>query len=119
MVPPLASIEHDDHGSIRILRIIGEVDMDNTGQIDELLSTLVPDGAAAVVVDLTDLTYLDSAGIRLLVEFSDRLRRSRQQLRLVVPPESRLRRILALVKLELLIPIDDDRPTAVAQLGLD
>ena len=47
-----------------------------------------------LVVDLSDVTLLDSSGLRLLFRLGRRLERRRQQLRVVVPLTSPVRRVL-------------------------
>jgi anti-anti-sigma factor len=62
---------------------------------DELLAS-VPNDALALVIDLEDCRYLDSAAIEIVFDLSRRLERRRQELRLVVPESSPLTRVLML-----------------------
>jgi anti-sigma B factor antagonist len=48
------------------------------------------------VVDLTETSYLDSAGIRLIFGLAERLSRRGQELRLVVPDGAPIERVLVL-----------------------
>ena len=54
----------------------------------------------AVLVDLTDLTYLDSAGIRSLFTLASWLEPLRIMLKLIVPVDSPIRRLIELSGLE-------------------
>jgi anti-sigma B factor antagonist len=92
----------------------GEIDMTNAGQVrDELLDS-VPNEALALVIDLHECRYLDSAGIEVLFDLARRLGRRRQQLRLVVPPNSPLVRVLALTEVATAAPIHETLDSAVA-----
>ena len=58
-------------------------------------------------------TYLDSAGIAGLFRLAERLRIRRQDLRLVVPPDSPIRAVLRLTHLDHVIQVDDTPPGRV------
>ena len=53
---------------------------------------------AEIVLDITGTRYLDSAAIEVLFDVSRRLARRRQELRLVMPAESPLRRVSELTE---------------------
>lgn len=77
-----------------VARLSGAVDMTNASFVHEEITRAVPNDVAALVLDLSDTAYLDSAAIEVLFELSRRLARRRQRLRLVVPGASPLRRLL-------------------------
>lgn len=92
-----ADISVAQQGDMLVATVAGEVDMTNAAYVREELTSAVPNSAHALVIDLTDARYLDSAAIEVLFELSRRLIRRRQQLRLVVPRRSPLRRLLTLI----------------------
>lgn len=51
---------------------------------------------SAVSVDLTDPTYMDSAGIRILFSLASRLKVRRIMLKSIMPPDSPTRRLIEL-----------------------
>ena len=67
----------------------------------------VPRDAAQVVVDLSATAYLDSSGIAMIFRLAERLRYSRQELRLVVPMDSPIRRVVELTNVQQVIPVED------------
>ena len=91
-----ADIALEREGGALVARLRGEVDMTNASFVREELTSSVPNDAHALVIDLSGARYLDSAAIEVLFELSRRLGRRRQDLRLVVPPTSPLRRLLTL-----------------------
>src|SRR5918997_2804772 len=95
-----AEIQVEQGDKVVVASLTGEVDMTNAAYVREELTAAVPNGAVALVVDLSGTTYLDSAAIELLFELSRRLARRRQSLRLVLPDESPLRRLLTLTDVE-------------------
>ena len=95
-VSTLAEIGIERHGGTVVARLAGEVDMTNAARVREQLLDAVPNDALALVVDLGDCRYLDSAAIEVIFDLSRRLQRRRQELRLVVPDSSPLTRVLTL-----------------------
>ena len=60
-------------GAQPVVRIVGEVDMANSPAVKNTLAELVEGGHLAVVVDLTEVTFMDSSGLHVLVETQRRL----------------------------------------------
>jgi anti-sigma B factor antagonist len=102
----LAHVEAEQRGSVCVLRIHGEIDISNARELSEAIEAAVPNGAPTVVVDLTDVTYLDSAGVKLLFLLADRLLARRRSLRVVVPEEAPIRAVLELTGLQKVAPLE-------------
>jgi anti-anti-sigma factor len=80
-----------------------------------MLATLPIDGPG-MIVDLTQTTYLDSSGVRVLFELAERLEAERQRLALVLTEEALIRRVIVLTKLDdvvLLAPTVDEALAAL------
>jgi anti-anti-sigma factor len=103
----LALIETEDRGKSFVLRLRGEIDISNARDLFAAIDDAIPNGTATIVVDVSEVTYLDSAGVKLLVQLADRLRTRRRELRLVVPERSPIRAVLELTGLLRLIPSDE------------
>ena len=71
-----------------VARLTGEVDLSNATNVGAGVLQAVSNESTAVVLDLTDVDYLDSAGIQLVYHLEERLRSRGQALRLVVPASS-------------------------------
>ena len=54
----------------QVLTVDGEIDMSNAGQLGDALALA---GAAPVVIDLTAVGYLDSAGLTVLFAHADHI----------------------------------------------
>lgn len=74
--------------SVLVARLTGEVDLSNARGIEDAIAVATPNHAVSVVVDLSQLGYLDSAGIQLLYRLRERLQVRGQDLRLVLPAGS-------------------------------
>ena len=88
-----------------IAHVSGEIDLATAPVIGEQLSDVIPNKALGLVVDLTETSYLDSSGISLIFDLAERLRRRQQQLRLVVPEDAPMRRVLRIVDAGGTIPV--------------
>ncbi len=52
------------------LCVSGELDLATTPQLEQQASTLLADGARSIVIDLANLNFIDSTGLRLLLLLS-------------------------------------------------
>jgi anti-anti-sigma factor len=93
-------------------RIEGELDMSNVDTFADQLGRSVPNEALGLYLDLSGVTYLDSAGVRLLFGLGRKMRERQQQLRLVVPDDSPIRRVLVLTHITAIADIQSVRRTA-------
>jgi len=71
----------------------------------------------AVVVDLTDVQYLDSSGVQLLFELAERLTGRQQRMAVAVPADAPARRVLDIVALDSTAPIADTRSEAIERVS--
>jgi anti-anti-sigma factor len=99
----LADVHFEDHDGIPVARIRGEVDMSNVGELTVALQNAVVQSAPGILVDFSETTYLDSAGLHFVFELGKRLRDRGQRLCLVVPPGSPVATVLDIVNIELLV----------------
>ena len=113
---PLARMETRTEGGAVVATITGEVDISNAADLGSALEGVVPQRALGLVLDLSQATYIDSAGIHLLFRLGGRLTRRRQQLRVVVPDDAPIRKIVNLAGLGWTVPHDKNVPEAVSRL---
>jgi anti-sigma B factor antagonist len=113
-VSTLAQIAVERHGGTVVARLSGEVDMTNAARVREQLLDAVPNDVLALVIDLDDCRYLDSAAIEVVFDLARRLARRRQELRLVVPDSSPLARVLVLTDVNSVAPVHATLEAALA-----
>ena len=110
-----AEVAIERRGGTVVAHLSGEVDMTNSARVRDELLVSVPNDALALVVDLDGCRYLDSAAIEVLFDLSRRLARRRQELRLVMPPSSPLRRVIELTEVGTAAPVHDSLDSALSQ----
>lgn len=71
-----------------IARLSGEIDMSNAEEMGATVIGATPNEASGVVLDLSAVEYLDSAGIYVVFGMRASLQARGQSLILVIPPES-------------------------------
>ena len=99
-----------------VARLDGEIDLSNARELGSRLTDAMPNAALGLVIDLSGTTYLDSSGIHLMFELAERLHGRQQQVRIAVPEDAPVRRVLNVVAVETQIPIAADVDAAVASL---
>lgn len=92
----MARVEIERWGDASIARVSGEIDISNAQEIGEMLERGLAKGKGDQIIDLTDVGYLDSVGVRLIFSLAERLRGRRRELHLVVPDDAVIRRVLEL-----------------------
>jgi anti-sigma B factor antagonist len=110
-----AEIVLDRRDGYVVGRLSGEVDMSNAAYVREQLLASMPNDALALVLDLSACRYLDSAAIEVLFDLSRRLRRRRQELRIVLPPESPLKRVIELTEVHTAAPVHESLDSAISE----
>jgi anti-anti-sigma factor len=88
-------VEQMPDSALRI-RVRGEIDLSNVATVEQEMHRAISNQLSEVVVDLSEVTYVDSAGLRVLFTLGTRLESLQIRFRLVVPPDSPPRRVIEL-----------------------
>jgi anti-sigma B factor antagonist len=79
-----------------VAHVHGEIDLSNADAIGRWVLDHVTNEDLGLVIDLSEVDYVDSAGIAVLFDLSRRLAEHQQSFVLVVPEASAIRRSLEL-----------------------
>lgn len=101
----LANVEYRIADGALITRFVGEIDMSNASAIVQAVGRATPNEVDGVVLDLTGVHYLDSAGIHMLYRLREGLSTRGQQLAMVVGPSSPVHDALELAGVKGLVEI--------------
>jgi anti-sigma B factor antagonist len=113
----LARLEDEWHDEVPVARLHGEVDASNVKEVGDRLRSLLSNRSVALVVDLSQTTYLDSAGINLLFALGEEMRGRQQRLALVVGDASPISRMIVLTGLDQTVPVREALAEALAEVG--
>jgi anti-sigma B factor antagonist len=84
----LADLHFSERDGYVIADVVGEIDMSNAAEIARTLADETPNDAQGLVLNLSGIDYLDSAGIHLIYRLRESLRTRGLRLAVVVPRES-------------------------------
>jgi len=116
-MPELAKLSFETEGDVELAHVAGEVDASNVEDLTTKLLEAVSNKTRALVLDLTETSYIDSSGISLIFDAAARMKNRRLQLRLVVPPKSFVGEVLDAVSMADSVPIDPALPDALRAVG--
>jgi anti-sigma B factor antagonist len=61
--------EHIDADGVHVVELSGEVDLHHSIELRDILARHADDKRAALAIDFTQVSYIDSAGLATLVEY--------------------------------------------------
>ena len=100
MIDPIAFVTSTTDGNHVSLVISGEIDLANADDIDLRIAEAIPNHCTSASVDLTDVTYVDSVGMRIFFKLVGQLRTAQIDLVVVSPRTSPSRRIVEISGLD-------------------
>ena len=95
----MTSFAVDEEGPARVVRVSGRLDLLSAGDMRDLLSQLCSAQAPTIVVDLGDVTVLDSSGLGALIAGLRASRQAGGDLRIARPNEQ-AQMVLELTRLD-------------------
>ena len=104
MTDATVTVDHDGTDTARIA-LAGEIDMDNARQVETGILGAISNQLTGVTLDLSGIEYIDSAGLRVLFALGARLTTLQIGLRLLVPEQSPVRRVIDLSGMAGTIPV--------------
>ena len=114
----LMHIDEQRIADVTVLRLAGRLELyDGDAILREWIDRLVDEGRVNVVLDLKDVTRLDSAGIGLLVAKFLSVKRRGGAIKLLHLTE-RIRRLLHMTRLDTIFEIFDREDQAVHSFGV-
>jgi anti-anti-sigma factor len=113
----IAGFEFTQREDVLVASVDGEIDSSNAAELRLALSERLPSAFRALVLDLSEVTYLDSSGVHLLFDLGRRLAARRQAIRLVVPDTAPTRRVLELCAVAGVAPMDLDLDSSLRALA--
>jgi anti-anti-sigma factor len=97
------STEHDANGRVRI-SVRGELDLATAGRLEEAIAHA--DGRP-LLVDLRGLSFMDSTGVRVLLQASEEASRAGAELRFVMPENGDARVTMVETGIHAILPLAD------------
>jgi anti-sigma B factor antagonist len=115
-VRPFSIEEEASPPRMSVLVAHGDADLHSAPELRERLRMATEGPAQGIVVDLSDVTFIDSTSLGVLLGAVKELRAEGRELRLVVPQQD-VRRIFELTLLDHVFLLDETRAEALAALS--
>jgi anti-sigma B factor antagonist len=96
-----------------VLSVRGEIGLETTPMLLELLLPVLDHGTGAVVMDLPDVPFMDSSGVHFLVDTFRRLKGQSRRLAIACRERGQVHKLLALVGLLDALPVHGSRESAL------
>lgn len=106
------SVEVREEGAATVVALSGDVDLESSPRVRSVLLESVR-GKRTVLVDMCDVSYIDSSGVASLVEAYQSARRARVTFGLVAVSEPAMR-VLQLARLDRVFTIHPSVADAIA-----
>ena len=97
------SISSQRDGDAHVIGLSGELDLATAANVEQELRRVEATDASSIVVDLSGLTFMDSTGVRLLMQAQARSRADSDRLRLLRGPAD-VQRVFELCGVDGLLP---------------
>jgi anti-sigma B factor antagonist len=107
--PPVRGTEQRD-GTI-VVRLAGELDLYNADEIRSALTEAIDSGTARIVIDMSEVEFVDSTALGVLIEARSKLGRNSL---LLAAPQAETRRTLQVSGLDRHLPVHDSVDGALA-----
>lgn len=107
------TIRETREGSLTLVRLQGRLDAASAPETDRRLAALIHGGARQVVLDLSGVEYVSSAGLRVFLAAAKRMQQAHGKLGLA-SPTSQVRQILDMAGFAAVLPVFGTMAQAVA-----
>ena len=90
-----------------VVRVSGEFDLAATHVVEDALLSVEDDQNRVIVLDLREVTFLDSTGLRTITSADHRAREAGHELRIVRGPEQ-IQKLLYVTGMDKILPLVND-----------
>ena len=105
-------IETESYKRVDLVTVTGRIDSSNASELEQAFSDLASDGRYRLVVDLSGIDYMSSAGLRALVAALRENKKHSGDL-VISRPSERMDEVLKLAGLDSVFSIYEDSTAAV------
>jgi anti-sigma B factor antagonist len=89
MIRPIEFMVEVDRGPSGVtLRIVGDIDIATINQLEQARDGVLSDDPASVVIDLRRVGFLDSSGLKFLLQTTELAQAFGAELHIIRPPEN-------------------------------
>src|SRR5437588_13108193 len=109
--PTNLEIHQRSAGPALVLAVTGELDMNTVEMLATGVEQQLASGPRSLTLDLSELEFMDSSGLRLLIELYDRSKSEPWELKLVAPRSDAAATVLRATGADSALPFASDGPS--------
>jgi anti-anti-sigma factor len=106
MTAPGVTVSARADGNVVLIVISGEIDLSNATYVEAQIANAITNRTLKAAIDLTDVGYIDSIGMRVLFSLALRLEIAQIALKLVAPVGSPARRVIEIAGLDSIVTLE-------------
>jgi len=107
--PTNFEIREEDTEPALVLTVTGELDMNTVELLARHVEERLAEGPRPLRLNLAELAFMDSSGLRLLIDLYDRSRRENWTLTMVAPSSEAATMVLRATGADTALPFESDR----------
>jgi anti-anti-sigma factor len=115
----IGPLELESRGELLLARLGGEIDISQVPVIRDRLYRALDNQGDGLLIDLSDVSYMDSAVVNLLFELADHLGTHQLRLAVVVPEGGLVDRVLTIVDIGSVVDVYRRFDEAIGALGTE
>jgi anti-sigma B factor antagonist len=104
---------HEQHQDVAVLNVHGEIDLETAPVLREALLPILEHQTGPVIIDLSEVLFMDSTGVHVLVDTLRRLESQNRPLAIACREGGQVHRVLALAGLLDALPVYPSRESVV------
>ena len=105
--PTPFEITDQTEGKTCVLAIVGELDLNTIAMLAAHVDAKLAENHTTLTLDLTDLTFMDSSGLRLLIDLHNRSRGEAWELTLIPSAHESAKTVLRITGADTALPFED------------
>ena len=110
----LARLTIEERGKVAVASVRGELDISNAPATGDAIAAEIQIDVRGLIVDFSELEFLDSSAISMLFSLARRLGERRQALHVVAPRSGAVARVLDIVEFDKAAPLHPSLEEALA-----
>lgn len=108
-------VKQEEKSGISVCYVIGEIDINTAPQVKKFLDKLIGAKKGKIILNLKDVSYVDSSGLATMVEILKGMRSYGGKLKLT-NLSTKVKNLFEITKLEKLFDIDSEEEEALEAL---
>jgi anti-anti-sigma factor len=113
----MVGLEIEERDEVVIAHVTGELDIAEAAGTGDRIAAAVPSAARGLVMDFSELRFIDSSGIAMLFQLVRHVSARRQGLQVVAEPGGPVARVLSIVEFERAAPVHAELEAAIAAMN--